>query len=92
MRADRPILMALIQSSSVIGIGTWKSIKALRLNRPMEQLSEIRLGAASFSGGTKYSFDSATDENPQNVWALKEITHIDRSLFMQVQTDCLAGQ
>lgn len=47
-------------------------------------------GPARPVAGTKYSFKAETEDNPPNVWALREILHIDRGLFTQVQTDCLA--
>ncbi len=89
MRVDRPILMALIESRSVIGIGTWKTIKRLRFNRSAEEVAEVRTALDRPPTGSKYSFDSATDQNPQNVWSFKEITHLERDLFMTVQTSCL---
>jgi hypothetical protein len=37
-----------------------------------------------------YSYDSDTDDNPQNVWALKGIPTAARSVFLAVLDDCAA--
>lgn len=36
-------LMALIESEAVIGIGSWNRIRHLRLNRPLESLTNLRI-------------------------------------------------
>lgn len=36
-------LMALIDAEVVIGIGSWNRIRHLRLNRPLESMSDLRI-------------------------------------------------
>ena len=40
---DKRGLMALIETEAVIGIGSWNRIRHLRLNRPMESLTNLRI-------------------------------------------------
>jgi hypothetical protein len=40
---DREGLMALIEAEVVIGIGTWNRIRHLRLNRPVNAVSDLRI-------------------------------------------------
>jgi len=40
---DRAGLLGLIEAEAVIGIGSWKRIRHLRLNMPIEQLESLRI-------------------------------------------------
>lgn len=71
----------MIRARTAEGLGTKTKLRRIQLIQ----------GPARPVAGTKYSFDHETDENPVNVFTLRKITHLDRDLFMQVQTDCLGG-
>lgn len=46
--------------------------------------------ARHLTSGTKYTYSAETENNTRGVYTLVPITHLDRELFMRVQTDCLA--
>lgn len=69
----------MIRAHIAEGLGTKTKLKTVQLLQ----------GPARPVAGTKYSFDHETDENPANVFTFRKILHVDRSLFVQVQTSCL---
>lgn len=40
---DRPALEEMIDRKVVIGVGNWNRIKRIRLNRPVEEMTNVRL-------------------------------------------------
>lgn len=69
----------MIRAGLAEGLGTKTKLKTVQL----------LAGPVRPVAGTKYSFNTATEDNPQNVYTLRKILHLDRALFSTVQADCL---
>ena len=50
---------------------------------------QLLTGPSRPVAGTKYSHNHETEENPRNVFALRNILHLDRSMFNQVQASVM---
>lgn len=69
----------LIRAGVAKALGNKQRIRAIQLlSGPSRPLA-----------GTKYSHNHETRENPRNVFALRNILHLDRSLFNQVQASVM---
>jgi hypothetical protein len=60
-------------------------------NRQSVHAVQLISGPSKPVAGTKYSHNHETQDNPRNVFALRNILHLDRGLFTRVQSDCIRG-
>jgi hypothetical protein len=87
------VVFAQIKIGRIQPVGNRRAIHELRWLGPEWKPVVLAEEAAGYKPSearpTHYSYDWATDDNPENCWTLLRLSKSTRPIFLEVVTDCI---